>query len=264
MRLEDKLDCQESQSLMTAYIDGELDAATAIRFAPHLANCKACADAYRNLTALRSAVKTHGIHYSAPEYLRHRIKSALPRAVQHKKPVKFPWAWINFGVATACSFAFAVTLALYMTVPSAEDMREQEVVASHARSLMVEHLSDVVSTDHHTVKPWFSGKLDYSPTVYTFAEQGFTLVGGRMDFLDQQPVAAMAYRHGLHVLNLFVWPDAEHKDTPQAASSRQGYQLVHWSQDGMRYWAISDMNARELSDFVGLVKTQIQKEERKG
>jgi anti-sigma factor (TIGR02949 family) len=263
MRPEDKLDCKESQALMAAYIDDELDSSDAIRYATHLAGCAACAEAYRQMRDLHTAIKTHGIHYAAPSHLRHRILTALPRtAPRREKRAKLPWAWINLGVATACTFAFALTFSLYMAVPSEEERAEQEVVASHARSLMADHLADVASSDQHTVKPWFSGKLDFSPTVVDFAQQGFPLIGGRLDYLNQRPVAALAYRHRQHVVNLFVWPDKTRRDAPQQIVSRQGYQLIHWTEAGMCYWVISDMNIQDLSEFKRLLVTQIENDGR--
>lgn len=257
------MDCNESQSLMTAYIDGELEPSSVILLRTHLDTCAECTEAYRQMRGVQETVKTHAAYHAAPSHLQHRIRAALPRpAPRAKKFANLPWTWINFGVAAACSVAFAVSLSLYLSVPSLQDRIEDEVVASHARSLMVAHLSDVISTDQHTVKPWFSGKLDFSPTVYDFAQQGFSLVGGRLDYLDHRPVAAMAYRHRLHVLNLFVWPQTAHNDTPQITASRQGYQLIHWSQSGMCYWLISDMNAQELTEFKHLLTEQIEKEQK--
>jgi anti-sigma factor RsiW len=266
---------------MAAYIDDELDASSAARFATHIAGCSACADAHRQMLALRSVLQTHAVRYAAPDHLRHNILAALPRRTPDTKKASKPpskllnelsnklsnklsWAWINFGVATACSFALALTLSLYMAAPSSDELAQQEIVASHARSLMVDHLADVASTDQHTVKPWFAGKLDFSPTVYDFAQQGFPLIGGRLDYVRERPVAALAYRHRLHVVNLFVWPDKSHVDTAPQTATRQGYHLIHWNQAGMCYWAISDMNAQDLGEFEHLLTMQIGKDARLG
>ena len=261
MRLENKLDCNESQSLMAAYIDGELDSANAIQYRLHLETCAECTGAYRELHDLHTTIKTHGTNHVAPSYLRHRIQAALPRPSRRSlKFANLPWAWINFGVAITCTLAFAVMCSLYLSVPSLQDRIEDEIVASHTRSLMAAHLSDVISTDQHTVKPWFSGKLDFSPTVYDFAQQEFPLVGGRLDYVDHRAVAALAYRHRLHVLNLFVWPEPSQKGAAQLAVSKQGYQLIHWTQSGMCYWLISDMNAQDLNEFKHLLVARIEKE----
>ncbi len=258
------MECKESQSLMAAYVDDELDSSSAIRYAAHLAECPTCTDAYRLLLELHNAIKTNGIRYMAPGHLRHRIQTALPRTAPRRKKLRqLPWAWINLGIATACAFAFALTFSLYVAVPSEQERAVQEVIASHARSLMVNHLADVASTDQHTVKPWFSDKLDFSPTVYDFTQEGFTLIGGRLDYLNQRPVAALAYRHRKHVLNLFVWPDKIHSNVPPQTTFRQGYQLIHWTQAGMRYWLISDMNAQDLGEFKRLLVAQIEKDNQK-
>jgi anti-sigma factor RsiW len=256
------LDCKESQNLMAAYIDGELDSPTSVHYAAHLEGCPDCNDAYLAMLELHTAIVTHATAYTAPSYLRHRIRTALPRPTRREKLSKLPWAWINFGSTVTCSLTLAFTFSLYMAVPSAEVLAEQEISGSHARSLMQNHLSDVVSTDQHTVKPWFTDKLDYSPTVYDFAPEGYALLGGRLDYMSQRPVAAMAYQHKKHLLNLFVWPDKEHNNAPQVNSSRQGYQMIHWTQDGMRYWLISDVNAQDLGDFKRMLATQIDKDSR--
>jgi len=258
------VECDESLSMLSAHVDGELDPASARRLTAHLAACASCSEELRQLTELNSAIKAYAARYVAPDYLRHRIKSGLPQSAQRGwKWAKLPWAWINFGMATAFSIAFTVTAAMYMTLPSDEERSEQEVVSSHARSLMVDHLSDVVSTDQHTVKPWFTGKLDFAPTVYDFAAQGFPLVGGRLDYLNQRPVAAMAYRRHQHVLNLFVWPDTTHRDVPRKVLTKQGFHLMRWTQDAMQYWVVSDLNVQELGEFQGLLSAQIEKEKAK-
>ncbi|MGZ3240844.1 MAG: anti-sigma factor family protein, partial [Burkholderiaceae bacterium] len=191
------MDCNESQNLMSAYFDGELDPSTATRYAAHLATCATCNHTYEELMRLRTTLKFNAPTYKAPSHLRHRIQADLhANKPQRRSFKKLPWAWINFGVATACSFAFALTLSLYLAVPSEAERINQEIVASHYRSLLANHLADVASSDQHTVKPWFSGKLDYSPPVIDLAQQGFPLVGGRLDYLNQRSVAALAYRHG--------------------------------------------------------------------
>ncbi len=245
---------------MDAYVDNELDSPTAIRFSLHLEGCAACSDTYHKMLALRAAINTHANVYPAPSHLRYRIQTALPRRQVREKISRLPWGWINFGATVTCSLALAFTISLYMAVPSEEYLAEQEIIGSHARSLMVNHLSDVVSTDQHTVKPWFSDKLDYSPTVYDFASEGYTLIGGRLDYLNQRPVAAMAYQHRKHLINLFVWPDKSNSNTSQFDASRQGFQMIHWTQAGMRYWLISDVNAEDLDQFKRMLSTQIDKD----
>jgi anti-sigma factor RsiW len=217
-------------------------------------------------------VKTHATRHAAPAHLRNAIGAALrgqaaptpEQPVQpdsrvtrlHKRLDRLRWAWINLGLAGAGIAAFLVTLHLYLAQPSRQDRLEQEIVASHFRSLMPDHLADVASSDRHTVKPWFAGKLDYSPPVVDLAARGFPLLGGRLDYIGQRPVAALAYGRRKHLINVYVWPEAGQGDAPPLATARQGFHLLGWRQDGMRFMAVSDMNAAELAEFGTLLRTQ--------
>lgn len=262
------MECTQSQHWMGAWLDGELDPAGALRLESHLAGCAACRAALAQLTELRAAVAQEATRHTAPPHLRHRISTALRQREQLEQEqercqapppprrsaifARWPWAWINLGAAVASTAAFAVTLALYLGQPSPTDQLDQELVASHFRSLMPDHLTDVASTDQHTVKPWFAGKLDFSPPVADLAQQGYALIGGRLDYIGQRPVAALAYRHRKHVLNLYVWPVAAASAAAPQASARQGYQLLRWTRNGMQYTAISDMGAPDLARFAQL------------
>jgi anti-sigma factor RsiW len=162
-------------------------------------------------------------------------------------------AWLR-GAATFAAGALAGMLwAAYVAAPDAPAPLPQEVVASHVRSLMADHLMDVASTDQHTVKPWFGGKLDYSPPVRDLAAQGYPLAGARLDYLEQRPVAALVYRRQRHIINLYVWP-AGAAAAGVEQLSRQGYNLAGWRRDGMQYWAVSDLNAHELNGFAQLLR----------
>lgn len=163
-------------------------------------------------------------------------------------------AWFGTGAATA--WGLALVLLASPLAPSSPDALAEAVTGNHVRSLMAAHLADVASTDQHTVKPWFAGKLDFSPPVVDLADEGFPLAGGRLDYLDGRTVAALVYRSGPHVINLFVWPAPEGKAQAPSFSTRQGYQLAHWAQGGMQAWAVSDLNAAELRNFAALVRAR--------
>lgn len=272
------MECTQSQHWMAAWLDGELDPAGALQLESHLAGCAACRATLAQLTELRGTLAQQATRYAAPPHLRHRIESALqqqrqqveeqeqereqqkqgqrrtpPRPRRAAIVSRWPWTWINLGAAAVSTAAFAVTLGLYLAQPSPAEQLEQELVASHFRSLLPDHLTDVASTDQHTVKPWFTGKLDFAPSVTDLAAHGYPLIGGRLDYIGQRPVAALAYRHRKHVLNLYEWPAPPASAQPPRASVRQGYQLLRWTQGGMQYAAISDMAAPELVQFSQLL-----------
>jgi len=245
------MNCQQAKPLLDAYADGELEAAAILELEQHLKSCSACALAWRNLQSLKKSLKQDALYFTAPDELRQRIKSALP-APPKAIPYRPTWNW-NWLTA-AMSGAFAVCLALLLFVaqprPSSQQPLAQEIVSSHIRSLMANHELDVMSTDQHTVKPWFNGKLDFSPPVKDLAAQEFPLIGGRLDYLGGRSVAALVFQRHKHVINLFVWPAQEADSKPAAVASSQGYHLIRWSDAGMVFWAVSDLNEKELMEFV--------------
>ncbi len=261
------MNCEESSGLIEALSDGELDASGAARLAAHLAECEQCRLAQQRLAGLKNAIKAQSLQYVAPPHLRANIRAALQQeSAKRKKPFKLPqfsWAWLGAGLAGGGTLAFALMLSLYVTRPSELDLLEQDIVSGHARSLMVNHLADVASTDQHTVKPWFSDKLDFAPNVVDFSAQGYPLVGGRLDYIAQHNVAALVYRHRLHTLNLFEWPQRGGAAVAPVSVTREGYQLMHWTQSGMNYWLISDMNAQDLDEFKKLVVAKAESGEQR-
>lgn len=271
------MDCDEFRQRLSAYLDRELPPAGLAECAAHISGpgaCEDCEAACRRLAGLRTMVADQADRHAAPASLRTRIMEdiamqAPQRAAPKARPAAsrpsgrfaaWPWARINFGVATACAALLAVNLALGVRAPSETDLLDREIVAAHFRSLQVDHLADVASSDHHTVKPWFSGKLDYSPPVVDLAPQGFALVGGRLDYLHQRSVAGLAYRHDKHLINLFVWPDPRQQESAARMRSDNGFQLLRWTHDGMAYTAISDMSGDELETFRQLLTVEIRKE----
>ena len=263
--------CEEAKRLLQADIDGELDAASSARLAAHTADCADCQAERAALADLKQAVKQGQVH-AAPEALRRRLAIAIRDAAHKetaankpapKKSFKLSWAWLNGALAGGGALAFAFMFSLYLSRPSDIDLLEQDVISGHTRSMMVSHLSDVASTDQHTVKPWFADKLDFAPNVADFSKEGYPLVGGRLDYVDRQHVAAIVYHHRLHTINLYEWPERGHTAAPALSISRDGYQLMHWTQNGMNYWLVSDMNAQELNEFKDLLIAQVEKSEQR-
>ena len=250
------MNCQETQHLIHAYLDGELDLVKSLEIEEHLQGCQACSQTYQNQQALRAALNAGSLYFRSPAPLRKRIQVAVRQAdrSEHRAPRVLPWRWLGAAVSRVVIVLVTWSVTRSLSAPSANDLLAQEVVASHVRSLMPDHLADVASSDQHTVKPWFSGKLDFSPVVEDLANQGFPLVGGRLDYLDNRPVAALVYRYQQHVINLFSWPAVGAPDTPATMDTRQGYHVAHWIKSNMAYWSIPDLNETELQQFVQLVQ----------
>jgi len=250
--------CQTTQEFIHAYVDGELDLARSLELEQHMQECQVCAIVYRNHTSLRSAFKDSSLYHSAPASLEKRIRSSLRREAdtEVRRPW-FGWRWLPVGVALG--FVLLMALVIWRAVPglrpSGDELLAQEIVSNHVRSLQLEsHRTDVISSDQHTVKPWFDGKLDFAPTVKDFSSQGFPLLGGRLEYLNNRAVAALIYQRQKHYINLYIWPAEQSNATGEVAAKRQGYNLLHWTNSGMNYWAVSDLNSVELHEFARLVQ----------
>ena len=267
--------CEETRPWLEAYLDGELDPIHNAAIERHLRDCAACAQIQTAQQELSRALAAPGLRFAAPADLRAYIMSALraeaggatPPEAESKsgKVIAFPSifgqgrrALLAIAAAALVALGVGFTLAQFLSGGGGATGREllaQEVVASHIRSLMAAHLADVISTDRHTVKPWFDGKLDFAPVVADFTIEGFPLQGGRLDYLDGRPVAALVYGRDKHVINLFVWPAAgEISHAAPAFLERQGYQTWHWQAEGMNFSAVSDLNAAELRAFAELAR----------
>jgi anti-sigma factor RsiW len=249
------LNCQEARKLIHPYLDGELDLVRSLEIEAHLKDCQACAQAYNELRSLHSAVSTNALRFEPPATLRNRIRSALrDESGATNRPLRLSWRWMIPAVSFAVLVIVAWSLVAVLSRPSTSDLVAQEIVSSHVRALMEKHLTDVPSSDQHTVKPWFDGRLDFSPPVKDLASAGFSLVGGRLDYVGNRPVAALVYQHRQHYINVFVWPSTAASDASGKALVRQGYNLISWTNAGMNYWAISDLNLAELQQFVQLLQ----------
>ena len=245
------MNCEQARPLIQFYADGELDTARILELEQHLRECPLCAPAWRNLQDLKKAVRNEALYFAAPAALQRQIRTELRSQVK-ARPDRSLWNWLTAatsGLATAC---LVLLLVVTLNRPSGQPELAQEIVSSHIRSLMANHALDVISTDQHTVKPWFNGKLDFSPPVKDLATQGFPLVGGRLDYLSGHAVAALVYQRHKHVLNLFIWPAMEKDSPPHATGALQGYNLLHWSRSGMDFWLVSDLNEQEMEDFATL------------
>ncbi len=249
------MSCSEFRTFLHGYVDSELDLARHVEIESHLRTCGACSRIYQAQLALRSALKSEELYFRAPARLERQVRMAAQRAERKSWLPRLQMPdWIGAAAAAAAVVALAVFVWPMLSRPSLTERIAQDVVSAHIRSLMPGHLTDVASSEHHTVKPWFAGKLDFSPPVADLSAEGFPLVGGRLDYAADRPVAALVYRKGEHFINLFVWPSASKREFTEAADARQGYNLLYWTRGQTNFWAISDLNATELRQFARLVR----------
>lgn len=247
--------CTEAQTLIGSYVDGELDLVRNLEIEKHLGHCPNCASMHQDALELRSKIREEVPYFRASPDLRQRVRAVTRKNEAEGKRSWIP-IWIWSGAIAAVALFAVVTAAMVRRAEesSRDQMITQEIVADHIRSLMANHLTDVTSTDQHTVKPWFHGKLDFAPPVDDFAAKGFPLIGGRLDYLDGRPVAALVYQRKQHPINLFVWTAAGQYAEKPARQTRQGYNIFLWARDGMSYCAISDLAADEMQTFVDLLQ----------
>jgi anti-sigma factor RsiW len=241
--------CRETKNLLNAYVDGELDSAGSLGLEKHVQGCASCLTDVENLHALASAIENGGLRFTAPQRLKTNVQAAIREANPAPTRSIFNWRW-----ASAVAAAVLIVFVSMQWLRPSQEMLVNEIVSSHVRSMMANHVTDVASSDRHTVKPWFGGKLDYSPPVKDLTEQGFRLVGGRLDYVDSRPVAALVYQRSQHLINLFVWPSNNTVTKQEDQLARQGYNLIHWTQAGMSYWLVSELNLAELGECARLLK----------
>jgi anti-sigma factor RsiW len=248
------MNCKECQSLMQGYIDGELDLVTSLKLEDHIQNCPVCSGMYRDYLSLRTSMSEKSLYLESPSGLEQRIQSRLHKEIPSHTDRRIPlWGWVGMAASLAIVVLVAWALVRDWSAPSAHNHLIEDLITSHVRSLMASHLTDVTSSDQHVVKPWFDGKVDFSPLIHDFSGHGFPLVGARLDYVAGRPVAAAVYRRGQHVINLFMWTSVNDNKTPERILTRQGYNLVHWSQGSMTYWLVSDINKTELEDFARIL-----------
>ena len=237
--------CDEAEILLHALIDGELDAGHACEVEAHIASCPRCAAQFEAYREMSKAVAGAGLRYAAPPPLRRRIEASLPQAQMPSRRAVLR----GFAMGSAASAIAATGLVAIILRNDDAQRIESEIVSAHLRSLQAGHLTDVLSTDQHTVKPWFNGKLDVSPPVVDLTAQGFTLIGGRLDYVDARAIAAIVYRRRAHLINLFVSQTASTERQSAKMETIQGFNIRRWSDRGLNYWAVSDLAKDELAEF---------------
>jgi anti-sigma factor RsiW len=248
------MNCAKAEVLLHALIDGELDAGHAREIEGHVETCALCAGQVEVFRSMHAAMA--GAKLKAPASLRARIERTLPafsgRVVDARLAFRPTRRSFFGGVATGAlmSGALAATLMLTVFNPDQVSIVADEVVSAHIRSLQLGHLMDVETSDQHTVKPWFDGKVGVAPPVIDLTAQGFTLLGGRLDYIDGQAVASVVYRRRKHIINLFVAQRLGGEHTLIAPKVVQGYNVRQWSDRGLDYWAVSDLDPTELGEFV--------------
>ena len=248
------MNCDDVQLQLDARLDGELAAGAAAEVDAHVERCADCKALQERRIALREALARELPRFAAPDTLRQElVRSAREAPKAHERATRrMSRGW---GLALAASLAIVAVGSWQLATTRANAaLFTQTVLESHIRSLLGEHLTDVASSDQHTVKPWFNGRLDFSPPVYDFVGRGYPLLGGRLEYVGERKVAALVYGRRKHVINVFLWPaDAGMAQGPPA-STRHGYHLLHWNGPDFTYWVVSDLGTTELQEFAGLLK----------
>jgi len=243
------------EAQLDAYLDGELAAGDARELEAHLAQCAECARFRDGRLELRAAIAAGVPAFQAPDLLRQRVRAALKTAAPARAPYRlgFRSVWRPLAVAASLAVVAFGSWTLSLRHAAGEALAD-DVLSSHVRSLMPGHLTDVLSSDQHTVKPWFNGRLDFSPPVYDFAGRGYPLLGGRLDYVDGRAVAALVYGRRQHLINVFLWPAMRGPSGVPKTRDRQGYHLLHWTTPDYTYWVVSDLGLTELHDFARMVQ----------
>jgi anti-sigma factor RsiW len=262
--------CTEFEQGLDPYLDNEVNLEIAQEMQAHIEKCEACESLFADRITIRRCLQSPELRYRPAPDLQGRIHRALLSEIRADNPSSSPaidWpSWLRLpnwllpaatGAAAVLIFwaGFAVLSSQISSTGESGSGLAEQLVSNHLRSLVGNHLMDVVSTDQHTVKPWFAGRLSFSPPVFDFSDQGFKLIGGRLDYLGKNEIAAIVYQHRQHYINLFAWP-SQAGQTQEIATQKEGYNLYGWTAQGLTLWAVTDAEPETLKSFVELVKQQ--------
>ncbi|HEX7734263.1 MAG TPA: zf-HC2 domain-containing protein [Ktedonobacteraceae bacterium] len=253
------MNCKETQHLLHAYLDGELDVAHSLAVEQHLQTCAVCQREHQSYRTLSTAIKGGSLYFQAPSALQKRVRLALPQSASASRPARrASWPWLSAAALLLLLLGGLAFWAFTLLRPgfSDDNRMARAVIDSHERSLVDGRMVDLLSSDPNALKLWFESKLGFSPPVINLTLQGYSLVGGRVDFLDNHAVAAIVYKSGNHVINLFAWPSSQSAD--QRTLSMQGYYLTHWSKYGMNCWAVADLDEDQLQQFAHLINQHLE------
>jgi anti-sigma factor RsiW len=247
------MSCDRVDTVIHSYFDNELDPVGATEFERHLEQCSECVDALDALNSLHLSMNLAQLYEKAPAPFRKKVLASLGAS----RPVAIfqagtTWRWLAAAAAILMGVYLGAQLVSYQRAGNYQTVIAAEIIDAHLRSLQPGHLVDVVSTDQHTVKPWFDGKLDFSPPVQDFADQGFPLQGGRIDVIHGHSVAALVYARRKHFVNVFIWSTGE-KNTAPRVGSQQGYQWIEWDKAGMEFCVVSDAAPSALEQLHNLL-----------
>lgn len=258
--------CQESRTILGAYLDGEIELMRSVELEEHLTGCPECRRDLEAQRSLEGLLRNPGLRYAAPAGLKESIRASLsqprpaePEPLRPEVVTRPPraaasrwWPVVQWGAVAALCVVLAGATLFWFRGQGEQKLAEQ-VVDNHIRSLMAGHLADVATSDQHQVKPWFAGKVSFSPSVPDYVDKGFALKGGRLDYMENQTVAALIYQRRAHIINVFIYPSSENRKP--VSEQLRGYNLIHWAGSGMEYWLVSDLNAAELQELAGLLRS---------
>jgi anti-sigma factor RsiW len=255
------MNCEDLKLYLPVYLDDELDISGSLRVEQHLADCAGCCREREEFLALRAALREPGLYARPSADLAKRIDDAVRRTAKVQvRSARASWVpsfgwlpsfrWASAVAVIGIAIGFAGLLAIRDLRTSKQQAVATAILAGHIRSLQADHLVDVPSSDRHTVKPWFQGKLDFAPTVPDLSELGWPLIGGRLDYIDGRPVAALVYKRRMHNINVFIWPTLSSSGNSITQEDAQGYQILHWNGAEMTYWVVSDLSYPELLDLA--------------